>query len=451
MPLPPDSTADDHLATETDDEAAGAAATTKKPTQRFKFTQARINALRPPSGSAITYWAADLPGFGCRVSPLGRKTWLAQYRVKGAGKEGKDLEVVETFSTTDKVTLEQAQRQARESFTAARQGINPVAERKQQRGQHGLTFAALAERYMNEYVIVACKPSTISETRRYLAKASCFAVAPSRSFGQLNVASIKRNDIDLMMAPYKPRGSDTGGLVAANQLLGTVQRCFRWAKSQALIVDNPAVDVPMPLKTVPTRDRVLTDAEIKAFWIGCDQLGWPFGPLFKLLLLTGQRLNEVAGMRWAELDLEQATWLLPAARTKNSKAHEVALSAAAMEILAGLPHIEDSDFVFPSADSNKPVSGFSAAKGRLEGSMASETPWRLHDLRRSMTTGLARLGVAPHIADKILNHQSGGVIHGVAAVYNRFAYLNERREALCQWGAFLAQLTGNNVVALRSR
>jgi integrase len=117
-------------------------------------------------------------------------------------------------------------------------------------------------------------------------------------------------------------------------------------------------DIPPPLRRIPTRDRVLSDDEIVAFWRGCQSIGWPFGSVFKLLLLTGQRLYEVAGMTWGELDLDNRVWQLPAERVKNGRQHEVALSDLAMEILRGLPPIDDSVFVFPSTDPTKPVSGF---------------------------------------------------------------------------------------------
>ena len=157
-------------------------------------------------------------------------------------------------------------------------------------------------------------------------------------------------------------------------------------------------------------------------------------------------------MTWSEIDLDTRTWQLPASRTKNGRAHEVALSDLALEVIGGLPRFADGkDFVFASTrDPNRPVQGFTYSKQRLVDFMNTPTPWRLHDLRRTATTGMARLEVPPHIADKILNHQSG-TISGVAGVYNRFAYLDQRRDALNRWGDFLARLVGANVVAMQRR
>jgi integrase len=157
-----------------------------------------------------------------------------------------------------------------------------------------------------------------------------------------------------------------------------------------------------------------------------------------LLLVTGQRREEVAGLFWSELDLVNQVWNLPATRTKNGKAHIVHLSALAMSILNSLPRfkpVAGKDFVF-STKGDVSISGFDYAKNRL-GMTADH--WTLHDLRRTVTTGMASLGIAPHVADRVLNHQSG-TINGVAAVYNRFAYSEERKAALAAWGARLAAL-----------
>jgi integrase len=176
-----------------------------------------------------------------------------------------------------------------------------------------------------------------------------------------------------------------------------------------------------------------------------------------MLLLTGQRLNEVGGMRWGELHLvEHRVWHLPAARTKNSKAHDVALSNQAIEIINSLPCFAalpgKPDFVF-SVRGDRAVVGFSDAKKGLN-KLMGVADWTLHDLRRTATTGMARLGIPPHVADRVLNHTSG-TISGVAAVYNRFQYLDERRDALAAWGKFVEQLVDpetaqQNVVALRA-
>ncbi len=213
------------------------------------------------------------------------------------------------------------------------------------------------------------------------------------------------------------------------------------AVGQDLIEVDPSSGVQKPLKNVPSRDRFLDNDEIVSFWAACEALGWPWGKVCQLMLLTGQRESEVGGMRWQELDPDKRTWSIPAKRTKNGKAHDVALSDLAFSIIdKGVPRFEapaGKDFLF-SMRGHAAVTSFDHAKLKLNERMALKLPWRLHDLRRTCTTGLARLGIPPHVADKVLNHQSG-VIKGVAAVYNRFQYLDERRAALQAWGGCIGR------------
>ena len=181
---------------------------------------------------------------------------------------------------------------------------------------------------------------------------------------------------------------------------------------------------------------------------GAERVGWPFGAIFKLLLLTAQRESEVAGMRWGELNLPERAWIIPRERTKSDRAHVVYLSEIAAEIIEALPRV--GDLVFPTR-TGKALSSFSRAKDRLDALMLAQlreatgnpdaalAPWIIHDLRRTATTIMARLGIAPHVADKVLNH-SGGTIRGVAATYNRFQYLDERKAALEALARFVTGL-----------
>jgi integrase len=225
---------------------------------------------------------------------------------------------------------------------------------------------------------------------------------------------------------------------------------FNWAVSQDLVSTNPTAGVRRRVKEAP-RDRLLDDDELVRFWAACDTIGLPFGPLFQLLLLTGQRRDEVGGMRRSELDLEKRKWTVPGERTKNGKVHSVHLSDLAIEIIERLPQIGDSDLLFTTNETT-PVSGFSKAKDRLDTLMGDPPEWILHDLRRTATSGMARLGIAPHVVDKILNH-TAGTIRGVAAVYNRYQFEPERKVALEAWARFVESLvrpSPSNVVGLRS-
>jgi integrase len=260
--------------------------------------------------------------------------------------------------------------------------------------------------------------------------------------------------------------ADRGSPVQANRTLARLKTLFKWALDEELIPADPTARVRKVVKEA-ARDRTLSDDEIRLFWAGCDRLGWPFGPMYQLLLLTAQRRDEVGGVERPEIDIERRLWTIPREKAKNDRTHEVHLSSLAVEILKGLPTIGDRYVLTTSGD--RPVSGFSKSKDRLDRHMldllcaelveAAKDPdrakiddWILHDLRRTAATGMAKLNIAPHVVDKILNHVSG-TIRGVAAVYNRHAYLDERRAALEAWSRHVESLVRpslSNVVELAS-
>jgi integrase len=197
---------------------------------------------------------------------------------------------------------------------------------------------------------------------------------------------------------------------------------------------SPAEGIPLPTKEV-ARDRVLNDDELARVIIAARQIGGPYGGIVELLALTGQRREEAARCVWDEIDLDNRLWTLPNLRTKNAKPHIVHLSDLAIAVLGRAKKL--GKFVFSAAGTH-PFQDFSNAKRELD-AISGVTGWRLHDLRRTCVSGMAGLGVAPHVADKILNHQSG-TISGVAAVYQRHQFMAERREAIEKWGAHIAHI-----------
>jgi integrase len=244
---------------------------------------------------------------------------------------------------------------------------------------------------------------------------------------------------------------DRGAPIMANRLLVHVKRLFKWAVGRGLVAASPAAHVEAPSPKVE-RERVLADLELRAVWQGCDRLGWPFGPLVQLMLLTGQREGEVAAMRWSDLDLDAATWTLASAQTKAGRAHLVPLSVAAVGILRAQPDL--GGFVFPGrrTDGARPVCGFSKAKVRLD-KLCGVNGWVFHDLRRSAATVMAQLRIEPHVVEKILNHSGAGVAGPMGKIYQRYDYLDERRDALELWATTLMRIiaTGSRgeVVQLR--
>ena len=249
-------------------------------------------------------------------------------------------------------------------------------------------------------------------------------------------------------------------------MAGTLMTLFRWLTRKRRVPVNVAVALDKPAPIRP-RDRVLSDAELRWFWQACDQMGQPFGALLKLLLLTGARRDEVAGMRWDELSDDLSTWSLPASRTKNSRSHLVPLPPLCRQLIAGMAKIAGTTHVFTTTGVTS-VSGFTRVKQRIDRLMLAAArqeavergqdaeqvaiaPWRIHDLRRSCATGMAEhCRIAPHVIEAALNHASG-VQSGVAGTYNRSLLLSERAMALESWANYLTGLMAGNVVPLRAR
>jgi integrase len=184
---------------------------------------------------------------------------------------------------------------------------------------------------------------------------------------------------------------------------------------------------------------VLTDDEIRSFWCGCDALGWPFGPLFQLCLLLGQRSHkETGGMEWPELDLENRLWHLPGSRTKNSRPNDLHLSRLALKVIECIPRHEPlpgkPDFCFSTTRCG-PVTGFDSAVKRLRAMMRSDG-WTVHDLRRTCSTNMGRLDIDQHVIYRVMNHTMGGV----RVTYNRYGYMPQRMAALEAWSQFIEKL-----------
>jgi integrase len=245
----------------------------------------------------------------------------------------------------------------------------------------------------------------------------------------------KRDVIEILLA-VEQRGAP----VAANKVLKAVKRFLGWCVGRAILDRSPADGIPQPTKEM-ARDRVLSDDELARVILAARQIGGPYGGIVELLALTGQRREEAARCVWDEIDLEDRTWTLPNHRTKNAKSHIVHLSDQALAMLGNAN--TEGRFVFATGGP-RPFQNFTVAKRQLDAS-SGVTGWRLHDLRRTCVSGMARLGVAPHVADKVLNHQAG-TISGVAAVYQKHQFLEERKDALEKWGAHVAHVVAQRQI-----
>jgi|SRR5215469_15435730 len=410
------------------------------------LTQLAVERFKPPAKGRVIHWDALVPGFGLRITNKGSRSWVAMFRV--AGKPV--MATIGPLALIPKV--DDARARAREVILAARRGINPVETRRAEEAAVAaklLTIDSVADRYLAEHVDRNLSVAWARETRRlvYHDILSAWGGRPARSITKSDVNDLLDAKADRRERPRK--GHKDGACTQANRIRAVLGALFNWAVSAGLVETNPTAGVRRRVKEVP-RDRVLDDNEIVRFWTACETLGPPFASLFQLLLLTAQRRDEVGGMGWSEVDLERREWRIPRERAKNAKASVVHLSALTVEILEQLPRIGDSDLVF-TTNEKTPASGFSRAKTRLDQLMGDPLAWTLHDLRRTAATGMARLGIAPHVVDRVLGH-TAGTIRGVAAIYNRFEYLAERKAALETWGRFVESLVRpdeGNVVALR--
>jgi integrase len=245
-----------------------------------------------------------------------------------------------------------------------------------------------------------------------------------------SIHEIGKRDIVAVISAIEQRGAP----IAANKALKSIKTFLRWCVGRAILDQSPAEGVPLPAKEV-SRDRVLNDQELGQIILAARKIGGPYGGIVEFLALTGQRREEVARMTWDELDLAQRLWKLPKSRAKNGKEHVIHLSEQAQAVLH--QKAERGCLVF-AVPGDKSFRQFSRAKRQLD-ELSGVADWRLHDLRRTCVSGMARLGVAPHVADKILNHRSG-TISGVAAVYQRHEFFVERRQAMELWGAHVSEI-----------
>ena len=249
-------------------------------------------------------------------------------------------------------------------------------------------------------------------------------------WGNKSIHEIKKRDVIDLVTELLQRGPG-----AARRALKDLKTFFRWCVGRGVIDFSPADGIPNP-GNGRSRDQVLEDGELADIILAGRTMGGPLGAIVEVLALTGQRRDEVTRMAWVEIDEATRTWRIPAARCKNGKAHLVHLSEPVWKIIQQMPRAQDIVF---ATSGKKPFQNFGRVKKELD-RRSGVTDWCLHDLRRSAVSGMARLGIPPHIADKILNHQSG-TISGVAAVYQRHEFLVERKEALDKWGDHVNQLS----------
>jgi integrase len=430
-------------------------------TARHHLTDKQLaNAKRASKGKRYILWDSLTPSLGVRITERGHKSFLIQRRVNGRM-------VKLTIGEYPALGLASAREKALEALREMERGIDPRQSKPPSVTATGLrrdSFEGAVESYIKRQVEKNLGLRTQQEVTRTLRKVLVpqWGTLPVRDIGPRQIVEA----LDTFMDADKP--------IMANRTYSILHRFFNWCIERHLIDTNPAARVRKPAKET-TRARVLDDDELRAVWLACESLGWPFGPMFRLLILTGQRRNEVAGMCWNEIDDATGLWTIPAFRTKNRREHVVPLPLSAIAQLRGTPRFvgaldKPPGYVFTTTGKTA-VSGFSRAKSKLDteaaktrvqqvsegvpprGSKGGIPPWTVHDLRRTCATGMGALGVPPHIIETVLNHSSG-FRAGVAGVYQRQAYMDERRQALNAWADHVMALSGprapsRNVIAFQ--
>lgn len=369
--------------------------------RRQKITTDKAVKALQPRERQFEVADSQVPGLSLRVLPNGVKTWAFRYRV------GSRLRRI-ALGLLDDLSLKDAREKAQEHRRAIRKdGADPSKEKRVQRETKADTFEALCERYIERHA----KP----KKRSWKVDQTLIARQLPKSWKLRAPGEITRREIREFLE-HKATTAPT----QANRIRALLHKLFNFALKAEVVHVNPVsgVDKPAPENS---RDRVLSEDEIRAFWSATEGMDAPMRALLRLQLVTAQRVGEVRNLRWTDLDLEGGWWTIPAGDSKNKLSHRVPLSPLALEILDGLPRIEGEPFVLMGARGNRQYYEATAALGieRFVG----------HDLRRTAASMMASLGISREQIDAVLNHK----VHGVVAVYVRHSYDAEKRMALEAW------------------
>jgi integrase len=401
------------------------------------------------------------------VHPTGRKTWAVRYRFRGKPQK-LTLPPPDPGQPERQATLLEAREAAQAVLRAIANGQNPAAEKRSEQ-EVASEAAALAERDLfrvqaQRYIDGRLKP----RIRSWPEVERLFRLHVSPKWGERRVQDLAKRDVlELLEALV-----ESGTPILANRIFANLRALFRWLVEKDVLTASPMTGLRMPAPET-SRDRVLSDDELPLIWRAAETLGAPFDNFVKLLILSAARRNEAAEAQWSEFDLAEKAWRLPAARTKNKRPHTLPLPAATLALLAKVPKIDKCPYLF-SGTGKTAISGFAKLKQRLDDAILKQqrrlaeeagrdpekveplAAWGLHDLRRTAASGMARLGIAPHVIEGALNHASGQV-SGLAAVYNRYSYDAERANAFGLWAEHVARVVEGkakptaNVVPLRRR
>lgn len=407
-----------------------------------KITKQTVDAAHPGAKDKLL-WDAKLPGFGLKVTPAGSKVFVFQYRLGGRGAKVRRYTIGKLGAFTPDRARSEAERLAR----LVAQGIDPQREKvERQRQAVVLAFDSYLDRFERDRLKVRWKAS--SDEVRAMLDRYALPVLKDKP-----LPDITRADLSAVLVPVRDRPA------SASKLFAVLRHLFKWAVSEGDLAHSPMDGMKAP-QGPADRDRYLSDDELALVWRASEGIDYPFGPLVCLLILTGARRDEVSGLSWDELRQREALWSMPAARAKNGNAAETPLSSLAMaeiSTLADKPEKWPRRGLLFSTTGKTPVSGYSRAKKRLDAEIVGLNDgealdhWTFHDLRRTLATGMQRLGVRFEVTESILNHVSGSR-SGVAGIYQRHDWAPEKKAALQAWSDHIERLLSgadeSNVVRL---
>jgi integrase len=424
-----------------------------------RITKRAVDAMKAGPKDQFL-WDTEKPGFGVKITPKGKRVYILQYRMGGGSSSPPRRYTIGTHGVW---TPDQAEKEAGRLLRMIDTGTDPAQERQEQ-AEKARTDAALAfPEYVERFLALYVKPEW---PKSYDFAESILRLHVTPRLKGKTLPAIRKSDIAGMLDAIP-----AGATALRRNVYSVTRRLFNWAEGRGDIEKNPLDGFEAPA-TVASRDRVLEDWELRLVWLGSAELGYPFRPFYRMLAGTGQRREEVAGLNWTELDRAAAQWTLPGARSKNGSAHIVHLSdpiIAELDGIAGGPEWPKRGPVL-STNGKTTISGYSKAKARLDREMlaiarreaqeAGDDPqkaaipaWRVHDLRRTLTTGMQKLGVRFEVTEAVLNHLSGAKA-GVAGVYQRYDWLPEKRDALNAWATRLERIISGadqtNVIALEA-
>jgi integrase len=370
----------------------------------------------------VDYHDALVPGLALRVTETGHRSFVVITRFGNAKNPTRRL-----LGIYGRMTLDQARQEARQRFALIGRGVDPKIEAARQRAEEErrqiVTFAAVATQFIERHVSGLAK----AQDARHSIETEFV-----KRWGPRPIADIRAEECASAIRAIVARGSP----YQAHNALGYLRRLFSWAANTGefgAVVSPVAGLRPKDLIGVrEARKHVLTDGELRTVWVAAGGMGYVFGPLIRMMILTGQREREVAEASWREIDLGKRLWTIPARRMKGGVSHEVPLCGDVAALLRALPRFNAGDFVFSTTSGVKPVNGFSRAKVRMD-RLSGMTGWKFHDLRRTMRTHLSALPIQDNVRELVIAHAQSGLHR----VYDQHSYQDEKRECLGLWEARL--------------